>query len=198
MRIKDMMTKNPITVQADASVLNAVKLMKDHQIRRLPVVEKGYLVGIVAQSDLLEALPLSSAHGRRIGEIMQKNPVTVTPDTLLEDALRMGQKKKSGSFPVVDYGRLVGIATESDIVRYLVQAFDIGGEGSRITVKGPVDKVGEFQRMISIVKYHGIHISSMFFLLSPAENEKKMVLRLTTSDPGPIVRDFKKAGFNVV
>jgi len=197
MRIKDLMTKDLITVRPDASIPEAEKIMKDHQIRRLPVVEKGNLLGIVAQGDLLEALPRSPVHERRIAEIMQKNPVTVTPDTLLEDALRMGQKKKIGSFPVVDNGRLVGIATESDILRYLIRAFDIGGEGSRITVKGPVDKGGEFQRMISIVKYHGIHISSMFFLLSPGANEKKIVLRVTTSDPGPIVRDFKKAGFKM-
>ncbi len=197
MRIKDMMTKDPITVQPETAVLDAVKIMKDHQIRRLPVVEKGNLVGIVAQSDLLEVLPPSSAPGRSIGEIMQKNPVTVNPDTLFEDALQIGQKKKIDSFPVVDNGKLVGIATESDILRYLIRAFDIGGEGSRITVKGPVDKGGEFQRMMSIVKYHGIHISSMFFLLSPGANEKKIVLRLTTSDPGPIVRDFKKAGFKM-
>jgi acetoin utilization protein AcuB len=56
---------------------------------------------------------------------MKKNPVTLTPDTPFEEALKIGQEKRIGSFPVVENGKLVGIATESDIVRFLTRALGL-------------------------------------------------------------------------
>jgi acetoin utilization protein AcuB len=72
----------------------------------------------------------------KVKEITRKNPVTVTPETPFEDALRIGQEDKIGAFPVVDDGKLVGMATKSEIVRFLIHALDLHGEGSRITILG--------------------------------------------------------------
>ncbi len=179
MKIKDMMTKDPITVEPDTLVLDAEKIMKKKNIRRLPVVEKRKLVGIVTKYDLLEARPSPATSlsvyelnyllaKMKVKEIMTKNPVAVTPDTPFEEALRIGQEKKIGSFPVVENGKLVGITTESDIIRFLIQALGIGKKGSRITIVGPGDKIGELERMISIVKSHGFNVFGMFSLLRPA------------------------------
>ena len=133
MRIRDVMTKNPITVDSETLVLDAQKIMQENSIRRLPVVDKGKLVGIVTKHDLLQASPSPatslSIHElnyllarMKVKEIMKKNPMTLSPDTPFEEALKMGQDKKIGSFPVVENGKLVGIATESDIVRFLTHA----------------------------------------------------------------------------
>ena len=116
MRIRDVMTKNPITVDSETLVLDAQKIMKENSIRRLPVVDKGNLVGIVTQHDLLQASPSPatslSIHElnyllarMKVKEIMKKNPMTLTPDTPFEEALKMGQDKKIGSFPVVENGK---------------------------------------------------------------------------------------------
>ena len=208
MRIRDMMTKNPMTVDSETLVLDAQKIMKENNIRRLPVVNKGKLVGIVTKHDLLLASPSPatslSIHElnyllskMKVSEIMHKNPVTFTPDTPFEEALRVGQEKKIGSFPVVDKGKLVGIATESDIVRFLTNAIGIREEGSRITIEGLGGNLGDLEKIISIVNQHQTIILSMMSLNRPEKKDWMIVLRLKTSDPDPIVKDFKKAGFNV-
>jgi acetoin utilization protein AcuB len=209
MRIRDIMTKNPITVDSETLVLDAQKIMKENNIRRLPIVDKkGKLVGIVTQHDLLEASPSPatslSVHELNyllakmtVKEVMKKNPMTFTPDTPFEEALRIGQEKKIGSFPVMDKGKLVGIATESDIVRFLTRSLGLREEGSRITIEGLGGKLSDLERIISIINQHGTIILSMISLPRPEKKDWMIVLRLKTSDPEPIVKEFKKAGFNV-
>jgi acetoin utilization protein AcuB len=202
------MTRNPIVVDSDTYVLDAQKMMKENNIRRLPIVDKGKLVGIVTQHDLLAASPSPatslSIHElnyllskMKVKEVMHKNPVTFSPDTPFEEALKVGQEKKIGSFPVVDKGKLVGIATESDIVRFLTHALGVREEGSRITIEGLGASLSELEKIIQIVNQHGTIILSMISLPRPEKKDWMIVLRLKTSEPEPIVKDFKKAGFNV-
>jgi len=208
MRIRDMMTRNPVTVDSETFVMDAQKIMKENNIRRLPVVDKGKLVGIVTKHDLLEASPSPatslSVHElnyllskMKVKEIMKKNPVTLAPDTPFEEALKIGQERKIGAFPVVENGKVVGIATESDIVRFLNRALGIKEEGSRITIEGLGGKWGELQKIISIADQHQAAILSMISLERPEKKDWMLVLRLKTTQPDPIVRDFKKAGLNV-
>jgi len=208
MRTKDLMTKNPITVDSETLVLDAQRIMKENNIRRLPIMDKGKLVGIITQHDLLEAAPSPatslSIHElnyllskMKVKEIMKKNPVTLTPDTPFEEALRIGQEKKIGSFPVVDNGKLVGIATESDIIRFVTRILGIKEEGSRITIEGLGGKLGDLERIVSIVNQHHTIVLSMMSLPRPEKKDWMIVLRLKTNDPEPIVKDFRKAGFNV-
>jgi acetoin utilization protein AcuB len=208
MRIRDMMTRNPVTVDSETLVMDAQKIMKENNIRRLPVVDKGKLVGMVTKHDLLEASPSPatslSVHElnyllskMKVKEIMKKNPLTLTPDTPFEEALKIGQEKKIGSFPVMEGGKVVGIATESDIVRFLNRALGIREEGSRITIEGLGGKWGDLQKIISIADQHQTVIISMISLERPEKKDWMLVLRLKTTEPDPIVRDFKKAGLNV-
>jgi acetoin utilization protein AcuB len=203
MRIKQMMTENPVTVSPDTLVLDAQRIMKEKNIRRLPVVDKGKLVGIVTKTELLETAP-SVVRGlddllskMRVKEIMRKNPVTVTPETPFEDALRIGQEKKIGSFPVVDDGKLLGITTESDIVRFLIRALGIHEEGSRITILGSKEEWGWLEKVISIADQHKIIILSMIVVPRPKEGDWMIALRLNTKEPKSIVQDLKKEGYNV-
>ena len=208
MRIRDVMTKNPITVDSDTLVVDAQRMMKENHIRRLPIVDKGKLVGIVTQHDLLMASPSPatslSIHElnyllskMKVKEVMKKNPLVLAPDTPFEEALKIGQEKKIGSFPVVEKGKLVGITTESDIIRFLSRALGLREEGSRITIEGLGGKFGDLEKIIAIANQHRIIILSMISLLKPDKKDWMIVLRLKTTDPDPIVRDFKKAGFNV-
>jgi acetoin utilization protein AcuB len=208
MRIKDLMTKNPVTVESETLLLDAQKMMRDRKIRRLPVVDKGRLVGIITHHDLLQASPSPatslSVHEMnyllakmKVKDVMKRNPVTVSPDTPFEEALRLGQEKKIGSFPVVEDGKLVGIATESDIVRVLTQALGLKDEGSRITIEGLGGKLGELQEVISVVDRNKTVILSMMSWPRPDKKDWMLVLRLRSKSTDPIVKDFKRAGFNV-
>lgn len=136
LHVKDWMTRRVITVDPRTSLPDAHKLMRTNNIRRLPVVERGKLVGIVTRSDIREASP-SEATTLSIWEmhyqlsklsvavIMTKDPYTVTPDTTIKDAAKLMYTYKFGGLPVVnEAGDLQGIMTESDIFRILIAWFD--------------------------------------------------------------------------
>jgi acetoin utilization protein AcuB len=208
MRIRDVMTKNPITVESETLIFDALKIMKENKIRRLPVVNNGKLIGIITQQDINEALPLPGTitsayeyHFRlskvKVKEIMKKNPITLSPSTPFEEALKFGQKNRINSFLVVENGNLVGITTESDIVRFLIHALGLGEEGSRITIEGLAGKLGELQQIISIIDKNRTIILSMMSLPRPEKKDWMIILRVKTKDPEPIVDDIEKAGFNV-
>jgi acetoin utilization protein AcuB len=203
-----MMTKNPITVSSETLVWDAQKIMEEKGIRRLPVVDKEKLVGIVTKHDLLKASPSPATSlsiyelnyllsKMKVKDIMKKNPVTVSPDTPFEEAIKIGQEKKIGSFPVMENEKLVGIATESDILRFLTRALGIKEEGSRITIEGLGGKLSDLEKIISIVNQNSTIVLSMISLPRPEKKDWMIVLRLKTNHPDPIVKDFKKAGFNV-
>lgn len=131
--VRDWMTPNPVTVGPKITVPEAHKLMKERDFRRLPVVdEHGRLIGIVTLSDLREAGP-SSATTLSIFElnyllaqltvdrIMTRDVVTVSPDATIRDAANLMLKHEVGALPVMENDRLVGIITESDIFRVIVQ-----------------------------------------------------------------------------
>ena len=105
MRIRDMMTKNPITVESEALVWDAQKIMKENNIRRLPVVDKGKLVGIITKHDLLEASPSPATSlsifelnyllsKMKVKDIMKKNPVTDHSGYPFRGGLKLGQEKE--------------------------------------------------------------------------------------------------------
>ncbi len=129
--IRDWMTPSPITISPNTTLPEAARLMKECNIHRLPVVDEGRLVGIVTLGDIREASP-SDAHSLTIyelnyliarltvGEIMTRDPITVTPEMSIEAAARLMLEHKIGGLPVMEGDRLVGIITETDIFRLLV------------------------------------------------------------------------------
>ncbi len=131
--VKDWMTKNVITVRPDTTLPEAHRLMKDHNIRRLPVVnEEGKLIGIVTLGDVREAEPSQATtlsiwelnyllSNLRIKEIMTPNPITISQENTIADAARLMLENKISALPVMDNGKLVGIITESDIFRMVVK-----------------------------------------------------------------------------
>lgn len=136
--VRDWMTANPITIEPTTTLTDAYMLMKQKKIRRLPVVDAGgKLVGIVTLGDVREAHP-SDATTLSIYEInyllaklpvtqiMTANPFTTTPDATVYDAARLMLEHKIGGLPVIEGGRVVGIITESDIFRLMVQMGERG------------------------------------------------------------------------
>jgi CBS domain-containing protein len=146
MLVKNVMTTSVVGVDPTASIADAARLMLGHKISGLPVMTAaGELVGMVSEGDFLRRAELgtdqhlsgllrfleSSArqaetyvhtHGRTVGEVMTTEPVTVTPDTALEDAVDTMLRRHVKRLPVVENGKIVGIVSRSDLMRALLDA----------------------------------------------------------------------------
>lgn len=140
-RVRDWMTPNPFTVAPSTRLSEAYRLMQTHHIRRLPVVAEGRLVGIVTMSDLREAgaeVNDEEAHKKRVDIAMHEQPFTIAPEAALSEAAEVMLRHKIGGLPVVSDDTLIGIITESDLLRAMLTEL---GKGSR--VGEPVEDLGE-------------------------------------------------------
>jgi CBS domain-containing protein len=125
------MTSNPITITPQTTLPEVSRLMREYKIRRLPVINKGKLVGIVTLGDVREAKP-SDASVLSIYEVnylldkltakefMTQNPMTISPDATIAEAARLMFEHKIGGLPVVEDSELVGMITETDFCRLLM------------------------------------------------------------------------------
>ena len=137
LKVGDAMTAGPVTLGPEDTLMQAVEVMRTNGIRRLPIVVADTLVGILAQGDLNRAQPsaLSDSQeefarvmeGMPVSRIMIQNPVTVTEETSLAEAAQTLHTMKFGALPVTRDGRLVGILTDSDLLRCLIDLLAQGG-----------------------------------------------------------------------
>ncbi len=208
MRIRDIMSTNVVTVTGDTSIHNARNIMQAHKIRRLPVMKKHKLVGLVTLHMLLETAPspatslniweLNYLLGKMtVKDIMVKKPYSIPPDMPVEEALQLGQEKGYGAFPVVEDKRVVGMVTESDIVRIMTRVLGVREGGKRIDIKVSKD-FGNMKRIMEILDKHKTVLLSMMTL--PPEHEDEdwlVVLRLKSEDTEPIAKELTSSGFNV-
>jgi acetoin utilization protein AcuB len=130
--VRDWMTYDPITVDPKTTLPVAYHLMKLNNVRRLPVVdEAGHLIGIVTQGDIREARPKHSSSSTlweyhfatasmEVQDFMTIHPLTVTPETEIREAAELMLRHKVGGLPVVLGARLVGMLTDTDLCRLLV------------------------------------------------------------------------------
>ena len=134
--VRDVMTKDPFTMEPEDSLMKAVELMRLRGVRRVPVVLAGLLVGLLAEGDLKRAQPsilsdsqdefTSVMEGTPISRIMIQSPITVAPDTPLLAAAETLQSTKYGALPVVEDGKVVGILTDTDLIKTLVDVLRKG------------------------------------------------------------------------
>ena len=207
MRVRDIMSTNVVAVDEKTSIHDARKIMEAHKIRRLPVMKKDKLVGLITKHMLLEAAP-SPATALSIHElhyllaqmtvkdIMVKKPFTISPDMPPEEAMQLGQEMGYGGFPVVEGGRLVGVVTESDIVRLMTKVLGVSKRGKRITIKAS-SEFGNMQKIMNILDKSKTVLLSLMSLKEPEEEERLIVLRLDSENAEPIAKELKSSGFNV-
>lgn len=147
MLIKDVMTKNPITVDPKATILEATDLMKKNNIKKLPVLDKsGALVGIITENDLQKAAPSEATtldmyeltyllSKLKVEKTMTKNVKTVSANETVEEAARIMADGDFGCLPVMKDNLLVGIITDSDLFRMFIEMFSARTHGVRAIIK---------------------------------------------------------------
>ena len=141
--VGNWMSTNLVSIGPKTTLPEASKLMHTRHIRRLPVVDKGKLVGIVTAGDIREASPSDATSlsiyelnyllaRLTIDQIMTRDVITVGPETEIYEAAELMLNYKIGGLPVLENGSLVGIITESDIFRVLVYEAKIDALGEQV------------------------------------------------------------------
>lgn len=209
--MREKIQKKPVTISPDASFFEARALIHEKGIRHLPVVDKNnHLVGIVTDRDIREAAPsdatllsiqeLNYLLGKlKVGSIMtpKEKLITITPDTIIEEAVQLMHDHKIGCLPIIEGEKLYGIFTETDALAHFVDIFGVKVKGTRLTV-ALEDKPGTMLGVLEIMKKHNVNIISIITPSFMVEGKRIAAIRIQTEDYQNIVKDLEKAGYPVL
>jgi len=200
-----------ITVTPDTLIDDALRTMHQHHIRRLPVVDKEKLIGLVTRHSLREAAPPApvplSIWGEhyqlskmKVRDVMITDVITATPDTTVEEACALVEKHKIGTLPVIDERKnLVGIITRTDLLHLMAQVLGFGQKGVRLHIfgcSGGTEGV-RHRRVMEVLSKHPIEILSAFPARLADTEREDFIVHLDTEDAEPIVNELKKLGLEV-
>jgi len=206
MLVKDIMTKNVITITSDTYVLDAERIMDQNRIGRLPVVDGGKLVGIVTKNDVLKASPTSTTPTNQrhlfylmskltVKEIMKTIILKISPDTPIEKAIAIAQENKVGSLPVVEEGKVVGILTTNDVFyKVLNPLFGIGQKGSRIVIHG-AGKAEKMKEILDFIGKTGLEVKT--YWIPPRDDRQDLILHIDIDDATSIIDELRSKGYAV-
>jgi acetoin utilization protein AcuB len=210
MFVRDRMSSPAVTIKPDTPFQDALKLMHDHQFRRLPVVDKkGELVGIVSERDLLYVSPSPATSLNvwelhyllsrlQVQEIMTEDVITTTPDTPIEDAAHLMADNKIGGLAVVDQkDRVVGVITETDVFGSFVEMFAGGHSGLRLTLEVP-ERKGVLAGLCQAIYEPGGSIKSVGSFDSDASGKRGLVVKIQGVHKDQLVDTLEALGDHVV
>jgi len=209
MLVQSIMTRNVVTVSPNTSVIDALKIMKEHNFSRLPVVDKnGRLVGLVTQNRLESVRPQTTTplmwqvtyilHHTTVGDVMRKRLVTVSPTDTVEQAVALAQSTQVGTLIVVDKGKIVGICTTSDFFYKIVNpTLGIGESGTRILIDGGGDGKSA-EKIISCINRLGVGIKIIWTSPSSTTEETDITLQLDTEDATTVIKELAELGYEAV
>jgi acetoin utilization protein AcuB len=166
MLVKNWMSKNVITIDANDTMQDALTLLREHSIRMLPVMKKNRLVGIVTDRDLKKAsasdATLLDVHELlylltkiKVKDIMTKDPITLPPDYTVEETARVLLENKISGAPVLDQsGKVIGTITQTDLFKVLISLTGIGNGGIQFGFQVE-DRPGSIREVADIIREFG-------------------------------------------
>lgn len=188
MFVGDRMSRPVITVSPDDKAIDVRALFKKEHIRRAPVVKKGKLVGIVSETDLINASP-SQATSLSIWEmnylvskitvkdVMNKKVITVDTDTPIEEAARRMADNKIGGMPVMNNGRVTGMITETDLFKIFLELMGARKKATRVTALIE-DKRGTLSKVTKAIAAAGGNFISFGMFAGPDANTKVLTFKV--------------------
>ncbi len=209
MLVQGIMTRNVITVSPKTSVVDAQKIMKERNFRRLPVVDdSGRLVGLVTESRLERVKPRIAGpllwqityliSHTTVGDVMRKRVVTVKPTDTVEQAVAKAQSNKVGTLIVIDKGKIVGICTTNDFFYRIVNpTLGLGESGTRILIDGGGDSQS-VAKIISRINKLGVGIKLIWTSPSSTAEENDLTLQLDTEDATTVIKELAGLGYEAV
>jgi acetoin utilization protein AcuB len=209
--MREKIQKNPVTIGPEASFYEARNLIHEKGVRHLPVVDKNNgLVGIVTDRDIREAAPsdatllsvqeLNYLLGKlKVSSFMTPKDklITITPDTLIEEAVQLMHDHKIGCLPVLEGGKLYGLFTETDALDHLVDIFGFKQKGTRLTL-ALEDKPGTMLGILEVFKKHNVNIISIVTPSFMVEGKRIAAIRIKTEEYKDLITDLEKAGYDVL
>ena len=209
--MREKIQRNPVTISPQASFYEARNLIHEKGVRHLPVVDKNNaLVGIVTDRDIREAAPsdatllsvqeLNYLLGKlKVSSFMTPKDklITITPDTIIEEAVQLMHDHKIGCLPVLEGGKLYGLFTETDALDHLVDIFGFKQKGTRLTL-ALEDKPGTMLGILEVFKKHNINIISIVTPSFMVEGKRIAAIRIRTEEFKNVVTDLENAGYDVL
>ncbi|MFH0843836.1 MAG: CBS and ACT domain-containing protein [Pseudomonadota bacterium] len=196
MKIHSLMIPDPITITEHASIQEAIEIMKANAIRHLPVVsEENLLKGFVTLADLKQGFIPSMVADLALSDLMIKDPIFVDPDEDVEVAAQLIYKYKIGGMPVVKKGIVVGIITESDMLRAFIDMMGILTSSSRIDVVMGTEP-DSFKKALQIIYDNGGDIINVG-LTAPQNQRRIYFFRLATCNTAKIKKALEQEGYEV-
>jgi acetoin utilization protein AcuB len=208
MFVRTYMTPNPITISPDDAFPEGMHLIRKHDIRHIPVAKNDRLVGIVVESDLLSNQPspattlsvheiYSLLEKLRISQIMTRPVITVEGDCPIEEAARIMVENSISCLPVMEGETLVGIITETDIFKALVDILGGKETGFRLSMRVP-DQVGELASISDRIAESGGNIVAVTSSSVQEDGKREVMIKEVGADQESLLKWLQGCGIEVV
>ncbi len=190
MLVKERMKRPVLTITADVPAQDALMRMRKDNVRRYPVVDKrGKMIGIVTDTDLINASPSEATtlsawevnyllSKITVERVMTSPVVSVDEDAPIEEAARLMADRKIGALPVLGRGRLVGIITETDIFRIFLEMFGARDAGVRVTVE-VLDSPGKLYELVGAIHNLGGNLIGMGIAMGSSSESRSVTIKVT-------------------
>jgi acetoin utilization protein AcuB len=205
MIVEEIMKRNVITLLSDATIKDAINIIKKHSIQHIPIVdEQNKVLGIVSDRDLRDATPSifhSEDHledlDKPISSIMKKKVICAHPLDFVEELSSIFFDHKIGCIPITEGNKLVGIITKTDMLYTLIQLTGANQPSSQIEVQ--VENVaGKLADVATIIRSMKTNIISVLVYPGKVEGCKVLVFRVQTMNPTKIIHKLTKEGYKVL
>ena len=209
MLVRERMTHNPITIKDDTSLDDALRIMRENKVRRLPIIDRaGKLVGIVSEKDLLYASPSpATTHSLReihallsrikVSELMTKNVITVCEDCPIEEAARIMVDNKIGGLPVMRGNTMVGIITETDLFKTFLELMGAREQGTRFTLLVP-EKPGMLAALAERISQLGGNIVALGTFLGDDPTNREITLKIQNVEKEQLWPKIEELGIKLI
>ncbi|WP_066063430.1 acetoin utilization AcuB family protein [Neobacillus soli] len=206
MIVEEIMKTDVAVLFPSNTIADAMDVMESRKIRHIPIIDKeGKLVGLVTVAKIREATP-SIFHANEHPEIikkpletiMERNVITGHPLDFVEEAAGLFYEHRISCMPIINDRKLVGIVTETDLLRTMVELTGAHQPGSQIEIKVP-NLAGKLSDITTVIKNRNANILSV--LVYPDKSDplyKILVIRLQTMNPTALIQDLRLAGHHVL
>ncbi|MBN7772718.1 CBS and ACT domain-containing protein [Clostridium aminobutyricum] len=206
MYVKSKMTANPYTIAYNAPITEVIELMREKNLKRVPVVDGEKVVGMLTHSDIQKVSPTKATtlsiyelnyllSKTLVKDAMTKNAITVSPDALLEEAAVLMRENRISSLAVVKDNRIVGIITESDIFDSFIDLLGFKEVGSRITIQA-ADAPGALADIAEIFRSFDSNITRIA-VYRGSNGKSDVVIRTNTINTDQIEKQLNERGYTV-